>query len=120
VQWNLRALFLVACVMGSVSCFSSLLLLYFALDSWSRSSLFHKLTLPPMPYGKVTALIYLKVRAPQPAAQAAHRGAAALQLSGCIQPSPAARRRLLAAAAGVLQLHAPRLARWRRSRCPTS
>jgi len=60
-RWNLPVLFLVSSVLGAVSCLSSLLLLYLVLDSWSPTSLFNKLGMPPVMYGQVTTAIYLKV-----------------------------------------------------------
>ncbi len=57
-----QALFTISLVLGAVACGSSLLLLWCALDSWNTSGLFARWGLPPMPYGKITTLIYLKVR----------------------------------------------------------
>lgn len=60
-KWNVPALFLVSSIMGAVSCFSALLLLYFGLDSCNADSLFDRIGLPCMPYGKIVMLVYLKV-----------------------------------------------------------
>lgn len=60
-KWNLRALFTVSIVLGAVACGSSLLLLWAALDSWNPNGLFADWKIPPMPYGKVITMIYLKV-----------------------------------------------------------
>ena len=60
-KWNLPALFATSVILGSVACGSSLLILWAALDSWNPTGLFAKWGLPPMPYGKVTTIIYLKV-----------------------------------------------------------
>ena len=59
----LQGLFLTSIVLGAVACGSSLLLLWAALDSGTPGSLFAQLGLPPMPYGKITTMVYLKVRA---------------------------------------------------------
>ncbi len=48
-------------VLGAVACGSSLLLLWAALDSWNPNGLFADWKIPPMPYGKVITMIYLKV-----------------------------------------------------------
>lgn len=60
-RWNLPALFLVSSVLGAVSCFSSLLLLWFVLDSWNPDGFFQKLGLDGVQYGQITTAIYLKV-----------------------------------------------------------
>ena len=52
---------LTSIVLGAVACGSSLLLLWAALDSGTPGSLFAQLGLPPMPYGKITTMVYLKV-----------------------------------------------------------
>lgn len=57
-------IFTVAAVLGSVACLSSLLLLWACLDSRRRGSLFRRMHLPPIPYGKIITMIYLKVPAP--------------------------------------------------------
>lgn len=60
-KWNLPALFLVSSVLAGVACVSSLLLLWGGLDSWNPDGWFQSWGIPPMEYGKVTAMIYLKV-----------------------------------------------------------
>jgi H+-transporting ATPase len=60
-KWNLPALFVASSVLGAVSCLSSLLILYFLLDSWNPESLFQKLGLQPVKYPLITTCIYLKV-----------------------------------------------------------
>ena len=50
-------------MLGAVSCLSSLLLLHFALDAPRAGSLFAAWGLPPLAYGQVVTLIYLKARA---------------------------------------------------------
>ena len=60
-QWNLSALFLVSAVMAAVACLSSLLLLWFLLDSWKPLSVFQAFGIGGVSYGQVTTAIYLKV-----------------------------------------------------------
>jgi H+-transporting ATPase len=60
-KWNLRGLFFVAAVLAGVACVSSLFLLWAALDSWNESGVFYKLGLPPLCYGKVISMLYLKI-----------------------------------------------------------
>ena len=60
-QWNLSALFLVSSVMAAVACLSSLLLLWFLLDSWEPLSVFQAFGIGGVSYGQVTTAIYLKV-----------------------------------------------------------
>ena len=57
-------IFTVASVLGSVACLSSLLLLWACLDSRHPGSLFHRMHLPSIPYGKIITMIYLKVHTP--------------------------------------------------------
>lgn len=47
--------------MAIFSCFSSLLLLYFALTSHEGGSVFRAFSLPYIPYGKIVTMMYLKV-----------------------------------------------------------
>ena len=61
-KWNLRALFVTSASLGGVACLSSLLLLWGALDSHNPNGLFAAFNLPSLEYGKITTLIYLKVR----------------------------------------------------------
>lgn len=60
-RWNMFALFLVSSCLGAVSCISSLILLYFLLDSWNPDGFFQKLGLSGVQYGQITCAIYLKV-----------------------------------------------------------
>ena len=60
-KWNLPALFTVAAVMACVTCISSLILLYGALDSWNPNGWFQRWGLPPIEYGKIVSMIYLNV-----------------------------------------------------------
>jgi len=60
-KWNIPALFITSSVLGLVSCLSSLLLLYFLLDSWNPDGLFQKLGMQGVEYGQITSAIYLKV-----------------------------------------------------------
>ncbi|CAL8471949.1 g11491 [Coccomyxa elongata] len=60
-KWNLRVIFTVASVLGSVACLSSLLLLWACLQSGHPHSLFRRMHLPPIPYAKIITMIYLKV-----------------------------------------------------------
>ena len=54
-------LFTVAGVLAGVACLSSLLLLYVALDSNSPTGFWQTLKLPPITYGQITSMVYLKV-----------------------------------------------------------
>jgi H+-transporting ATPase len=60
-RWNLHRLFLVAVVMAAVAMGSSLLLLGAALDSNNPEGTFAQIGIPPMEYGKIVTMIYLKV-----------------------------------------------------------
>jgi H+-transporting ATPase len=60
-QWNLARLFIVATVMGGVAMGSSLLLLAASLDSNNPNGIFAGMGLPPMEYGKIVCMVYLKV-----------------------------------------------------------
>jgi len=60
-KWNLPVLFIVSSVLGAVSCFSSLLLLYFLLDSWDPDGFFQSIGMSGVQYGQITTSIYLKV-----------------------------------------------------------
>jgi H+-transporting ATPase len=59
--WNLPVLFTVSTVLAAVALFSSLILLYFCLDSWRVGSVFQGLGLGGLHYGQITTVIYLKV-----------------------------------------------------------
>jgi hypothetical protein len=60
-RWNLKVLFTVASVLAGVACISSLLMLYVALDSTSPTGFWQKCNLPPITYGQITSMVYLKV-----------------------------------------------------------
>jgi H+-transporting ATPase len=60
-SWNLPVIFTVSGVLGSVSCISSLLLLFFLLDSWNPDGFIQKLGMSGVQYGQVITAIYLKV-----------------------------------------------------------
>ena len=60
-RWNLNVLFTISSILGSVSCFSSLILLQFLLNSWNPDGFFQKLGLNGVQYGQITTAIYLKV-----------------------------------------------------------
>jgi H+-transporting ATPase len=59
--WNLPVLFLVSSVLAAVALFSSLILLYLALDSWHTHSWFYQMGIGELTYGQITTLMYLKV-----------------------------------------------------------
>ena len=61
VPGDTQVIFTIASVLGAVACLSSLLLLWACLDSHHPHSLFRRMHLPPIPYGKIITLIYLKV-----------------------------------------------------------
>jgi H+-transporting ATPase len=60
-KWNLRVVFAVGSVLAGVAMISSLILLYFSLDSWRDGSVYQYLGLGGLSYGQVTTSIYLKV-----------------------------------------------------------
>merc|ERR1711968_173966 len=60
-QWNLPALFLVSSVLAGVALLSSLMLLWAALDSWNKGSIFQELGWGGISYGQITTMVYLKV-----------------------------------------------------------
>jgi len=60
-QWNLPVLFLVSSVLAGVALISSLIILYWALDSWRSNSLLHQMGIGDLSYGQVTTIMYLKV-----------------------------------------------------------
>lgn len=60
-RWNLPGLFLASSMLGFVSCFSSLILLYFMLDSWNEDGFFRSLGMEGVQYGQVVTAMYLKV-----------------------------------------------------------
>ena len=59
--WNLPVVFTIAAVMAGVACISSLLLLWFCLDSWRPDGVFQTIGIGGLSYGQVTTTIYLKV-----------------------------------------------------------
>jgi H+-transporting ATPase len=59
--WNLRVLFTIGTVLAAVACASSLLLLYWSLDSWRDGSFYQMIGLGGLTYGQVTNSIFLKV-----------------------------------------------------------
>jgi H+-transporting ATPase len=60
-KWNLPALFMASSVLGFVSCFSSLIFLWFMLDSWNPDGFFQSLNLSGVHYGQIISAMYLKV-----------------------------------------------------------
>lgn len=59
--WNLKVVFTVASVLAVVALASSLLILYFCLDSWRAGSLFQNWGIGGLRYGQITTVMYLKV-----------------------------------------------------------
>ena len=59
--WNLPVLFTIGTILAAIACASSLLLLYFSLDSWQDNSLYQYLGLGGISYGQITTSIFLKV-----------------------------------------------------------
>jgi len=60
-RWNLPVLFIVAIWIGLVACFSSLLLLRWALDSEDPTSPIRQFCSESLSYGQVVAMLYLKI-----------------------------------------------------------
>ena len=60
-QWNLPILLITSSVHGAVACSSSLLLLWGGLDSNNPDGFFAGIGIPPLEYGKIVTMIYLKV-----------------------------------------------------------
>jgi len=60
-KWNIPCLFLISTVLAIVACTSSLLLLWFILDSWNPTGVFQKIGLAGLTYGQITTTIFLKV-----------------------------------------------------------
>lgn len=60
-EWDLDILFMAGTVLAVIACLSSLLLLYFLLDSWRPGSLFQVTSLGGLSFGQITTSIYLKV-----------------------------------------------------------
>ena len=69
-----QVIFTIATVLGGVACLSSLLLLWGCLDAHRPGSLFKRMHLPGIPYGKIITLIYLKVRTMPDSFHLAHDG----------------------------------------------
>eukprot|EP01041_Mallomonas_annulata_P003588 gene3588-7132_t len=60
-KWNIPVLFFIGSVQAAVACFSSLIFLYFLLDSWRSSSFLQFSNIGGLSYGQITTAIYLKV-----------------------------------------------------------
>ena len=63
-SWNLTIIFTIACVLGSISFFSSLAFLLLGLnhmDSNQPNPLFDLMTIPSLSYGEVLASIFMKI-----------------------------------------------------------
>lgn len=60
-EWNLPVLFVISTVLAGVALLSSLLLLYWCLDSWSANSLFNNIGIGGLQFSQITTTIYLKV-----------------------------------------------------------
>jgi len=60
-RWILPVLFISSITIGAVACGSSLLLLYWCLDSNNTEGMFGKLGIPGLDYGHVTCVMFLKV-----------------------------------------------------------
>ena len=59
--WNLKVLFTVAIVLGSVACSSSLILLWCMLDSWNIGGIFQGMGIGGVEYGTLICGMYLKI-----------------------------------------------------------
>jgi H+-transporting ATPase len=60
-KWNLPVLYTISAVLATVSCVSSLLLLYLSLASWEPHNVFQAFGIGGLSYGQITTSIYLKV-----------------------------------------------------------
>jgi len=60
-KWNLPVLFIISSVLAAVALLSSLLILWWSLDSWNPGSVYQVFGLGGLSYGQVTTTIYLKV-----------------------------------------------------------
>lgn len=60
-KWRMAQLFAISIALGFVACGSSLLLLYWCLGSASPTSFFPSLGLPPLAYGEIVTMLYLKI-----------------------------------------------------------
>ena len=59
--WNLWVVFTVASLLAFVALLSSLLILYWGLDSWNEGSVFQRIGLGGIQYGQLASMMYLKV-----------------------------------------------------------
>jgi H+-transporting ATPase len=59
--WNIPRLFTISIALAIFACGSSLLLLYWALDSWHTDSFLYKIGLGKVKYGQIICMMYLKV-----------------------------------------------------------
>jgi len=60
-RWILPVLFMVSISLGVIACSSSLLLLYFCLDSWNPAGFFQNSGIGGLNYGQIVNSIFLKV-----------------------------------------------------------
>lgn len=60
-KWNLPALFAISLVLAAIACVSSLILLYFSLDSWRSDGLYQSIGLGGLSFGQVITSLYLKI-----------------------------------------------------------
>jgi len=60
-RWILPVLFIVSIIIGAVACASSLLLLFWCLDSSNPQGLFQQLGIGALDYGHITCVMFLKV-----------------------------------------------------------
>ena len=60
-EWNLPVVFTVSGLLAAVALLSSMLLLFFCLDSWNPNSAFDLLGIGGIQYGEITTVMYLKV-----------------------------------------------------------
>ncbi len=59
--WNLRAVFTVSTLLALVALISSLILLYWGLDSWRSDGVFQTVGIGGLKYGQLATMMYLKV-----------------------------------------------------------
>lgn len=60
-RWNLPVLFIASITIGAVACGSSLLLLFWCLDSSNPDGLFQQVGIGALDYGHITCVIFMKV-----------------------------------------------------------
>eukprot|EP00667_Euglena_gracilis_P001290 EG_transcript_1290 len=60
-RWNLPVMFIVSITLGFVACLSSLIWLWFCLDSWRTDSVFYKWRQRGLEYGQIINVMFLKV-----------------------------------------------------------